>query len=377
MIEQAISSVFKPYINEMGGELQGKSGKTREEVEQNIKAVKLHKLSSNENPLGPSPKAVAAIQAHLAELNEYGYRTDDKLREALSAHFQHQISPEQFVTTNGGVEFLELVARSFLGPGLECIYSNPTFYVYEVFAKLNGAKAVNVPLLQGSFDVDVNGILDAVNENTRLIFLANPNNPTGTIIPRKDVETILQNIPDHVIVVHDEVYYNFVESPDFPHVVDYIKKGQNVIGLHSFSKSYGLAGLRLGYAYSTPEIAHYLRNNYRPFLINTLTYEGGLAALQDEEHLQKSVKLVSEEKKWLYEQFRLLGIRYWESHANFVLFVSPRPDLDLVSLMLQDGIMIRPGDTNGAAGTLRVTIGTHESMEAFVASLQRRVKSEE
>ena len=371
MIPSHKISPFKSHIEDFHTDLSGKAGRTTQEIKSLIGDKPLHKLSSNENALGPSPKALAAIQQALPHLHEYGYRIDTPLREALAAHFDHEIGVDQFITGNSGLEIIDMVARAFLEPGTESILSNPTFHVYEMFTEINGAQVVDVPLREGSFDLDVAGILDAVNPRTRLIFIANPNNPTGVMIPKSTLDEIVYNVPEHVIIIHDEVYWHFADLAAFPFAKDYIREGKQVIGLHSFSKAYGLAGLRVGYGFSTPRIAAYLQKLRRPFFINTLSMEGALAALGDEEHLRRTQALIAAEKQWLYGQFDRLGIAYWPSHTNFILFRAPGETAALVEQLLQQGILVRSGDNNGAAGCIRLTIGTHEANQAFVDALTR------
>lgn len=364
-------SPFKDHIDAFQSDLNKKAGRTISEVQDLVQGKELHKLSSNENALGPSPKAVAAIQAALPRLHEYGFRVDDPLREALAAAFDQEIPAEQFVTANAGLEIIDMAARAFLGPGTESICSNPTFHVYEIFTKVNGATVVDVPLLEDTFELNVQGILDAINERTRLIFIANPNNPTGTMIPKSTMDEFMAKVPDHVIVIHDEVYWHFADMAEFPFAKDYIKAGKNVIGLHSFSKAYGLAGMRVGYGFSTPRIASYLQKLRRPFFINTLSMEGALAALGDSEHLQNTQELIATEKAWLYGELTRLGIHYWNSHTNFILFRSPFDTDTLIADMLELGVMVRSGANNGAPGCIRLTIGLHRSNAIFIDSLEK------
>ncbi len=245
-------SPFKSFIHES---TPYKGGATRDESRPGTQTGKAVKLSSNENLLGPSPKALEAIKGNLSVLNEYAFQNDETFRHALSEHSNHQLSPNQFITANSGLELLELIVRGFLDPGLECIVSPPTFRVYKNFAATQGATIVQIPLRGDNFELDVKGILSAVNDRTRLLFITNPNNPTGTLVPRSITDEVIYSLPDHVVTVYDEVYFHYVESNDYARAQDYIKAGKNVIGLNSFSKVYGLAGIRLGYAFSTPDIA--------------------------------------------------------------------------------------------------------------------------
>jgi histidinol-phosphate aminotransferase len=363
-------SPFKPHIL---NSKQYVGGATRGEQKENDYQKKIIKLSSNENLLGPSPKALEAIKGNLYLLNEYGYQTDDAFRHVLAKHFNDLFSTEQFITANSGMELLELIVRGFLDPGLECILSSPTFKAYKNFSEVQGAQVIDIPLKREHFELDVKGILNAVNKNTRIIFISNPNNPTGTLIPKATMDELITGLPDHVIVVYDEVYYHYVETPDYARASDYISAGRNVIGLHSFSKAYGLAGLRLGYAFSTSQITTYLNRLRRPFMINTLAMEAGIAALEDHEHIELTKKINRKGKIELYTALKNLDICFWESEANFIFFKSPVDSVILTARMLECGIMIRPCEGFGAAGYLRVTIGTPEANNAFIAALTKSV----
>jgi histidinol-phosphate aminotransferase len=361
---------FKPHIEQAK---PYKGGSTREG---NVTAGKtVYKLSSNENLLGPSPKALLAIQNNLHSLNEYRYENDRVFCEALSDFWDRRLAPDQFITANSGMELLDLICRGFLEPGAECILSTPTFLAYKSFAGVEGARVVDVPLKGEDFALDVEGILDAVNERTRILFIANPNNPTGSFFSRQSIDSLIGQLPPQVVVIYDEVYYHYVDQPDYPRALDYISQGKNVIGIHSFSKAYGLAGIRLGYAFSTPSIAGYLHNLRRPFMINTLSMEAGIAALGDREHIQRTVDNVRTEKEGLYRQLKGQGIAYWESQANFILFRSPYANDAFVRDMLEQGIMVRSGEVFGAAGCCRVTIGDKEANRAFGRALEGVLRS--
>jgi len=352
---------FKPYLQQKS---TYKGGKSLSEVAGIDK--KIYKLSSNENQWGSSPKAIAAIKKHIDSLSNYPDNSDDRLRVALQKHYDGQLKSNQFLTTNSGVANIELIIRGFMEEGDECIFSNPAFGPYHEFPVKVGAKSIDIPLVGDDFLLDVEGILNAVNENTRLIFITSPNNPTGTHIPKRQIDELIDGIPDHVILVFDEVYFQFADAPDFVRALPYVLEGKNVIGINSFSKAYGLAGLRIGYSYSTPEIATYLQQLRIPFMINTMTLEGAMAALEDDEFINKTVNFVHKEKQFLYEQFDALGIKYWKTQANFIL---TQPDMDPVEFegkILKEGIMVRPVAGFGAPKCVRITIGTREGNEALI-----------
>ncbi len=326
---------------------------------------KFFKLSSNENLLGASPKAKEALQKAIEGVYEYDFYDDFQFQDVLEEHYNHELKSGQFITANSGVEVLEIICRGLVSVGSECIISSPTFSPYKNIVELEGGKVIDIPLELPNYSLNVDGIIEAINENTALIFLTNPNNPTGTYINKTELDRLLDTIPDHVIVVYDEVYFHFVDADDFPFGIDYIKKGKNMIVLHTFSKIYGLAGLRVGYGITTPQIGEYLNKIFRPFRIGTLPTIAAYEALKDTEHVEQSQKMVWEGKRWLYEQFDKHGITYWPSQGNFILFQSPIPSLELTSKMLDEGVMVRPGDNFGAPGCIRLTIGTKEANERF------------
>lgn len=367
MLKEKEITLFKPYLK--ASKLY-KGGKNRSQVSSE---KKLYKLSSNENLLGPSPKAIAAIQEHLHSINEYPDQTDDRLQLALSNFYEGALLPGQFITSNSGVEMLELIIRAFLDEGLECIVSEPSFEPYRVFPAKLGAIVKNVPLVGAQFELDINGILSAITDQTRLIFVTSPNNPTGTHIPKVQLDALIGQLPSHVVLVYDEVYFQFAQAEDYTTALPYVQDGHRVIGVNSFSKAYGLAGLRTGYAYSTPEIAQYVSQLRRPFMLGTLVLEASIAALQDQEFIAQTVKTVNSGKTYLYGVLEELGVQYWKSEANFILI---KPEMDpaiFEEKMLTEGVMVRPVGNFGAPGCIRVTVGTPEANEAFARALSRVV----
>ncbi|MFK7936771.1 MAG: aminotransferase class I/II-fold pyridoxal phosphate-dependent enzyme, partial [Saprospiraceae bacterium] len=228
-------NIFKPYLSfttkYRGGKSRGEAGAATR---------KTYKLSSNENLLGPSPKALAAIRGQVDKLNEYSDYQDQRFRMALANFYQEQkLTDDHFFTANSGVEILEVIVRGFLDTNLEAIISSPAFGVYQLFALKQPANLIDIPLDSEDYSVNIDGILAAVNENTRLIFLTSPNNPTGGYIPRADLDRLIYNLPDHVVVVYDEVYYQYPTADDYPRAYEYVNAGRRVIGVNSFSKAYG------------------------------------------------------------------------------------------------------------------------------------------
>ncbi|MFB1021868.1 MAG: histidinol-phosphate transaminase [Vicingaceae bacterium] len=324
-----------------------------------------YKLSSNENMMGASPKAVAAMKAALDGVYEYDFYDDHQFQDVLADFYDQEIKSGQFVTANSGVEVLEIICRGLVSVGSECIISSPTFSPYTNIIELEGGVVVDIPLKLPDYSYDVEGVLAAVTDKTAMVFVTNPNNPTGTYATKAEFDRLLDGLPKDVIVVYDEVYFHFVDADDFPFAKDYVKAGRNVISLHTFSKIYGLAGMRVGYGFTTPEIGEYLNKIFRPFRIGTLATIAAYEALKDTEHVVASQNMVWEGKKWLYEKFEENNIQYWPSQGNFVMFKVAMNSLELTSAMLDEGVMIRPGDNFGAPGCVRLTIGTKEANERF------------
>jgi len=365
-------NIFKPALVPKPGGYKG--GKSLSEVKSKLGKKKLYKLSSNENYLGSSPKAKKAIKAAVNGLGLYPERTDKYLREALSEFYGGILTPEQFVTDNSGVALLEMIERAFLNPGDEIIICNPAFKPYYMFAEKLGAKPVDVPLVGSKYLLDIKGILKAINKKTRLLFLCSPNNPTGTHIPQSQLDELLPQIPEHVVIVYDEVYYQYADAKDFTVGLPYVDAGLNVIAVNSFSKAYGLAGMRVGYGYTTKEIGEYLAQIKRPFHLNTLAMDAAMAALKDKAFIKKTVKLVRDEKAYIYKSLDKLGVKYWKSQANFITIKPKMNDKKLEEAMLMQGIMVRPVANFGAPGCIRVTIGDHEANKAYVKALRKVLK---
>lgn len=360
---------FKSYLQAKADYKGGKSKPTIKD------GKKIYKLSSNENMLGSSPKAIAAIQAQVSNLSEYPDHNDMRFRLALQEFYGGLLRANQFITTNSGVANIELILRGFLEEGTECIFSNPAFGPYRGFPKKMGATSINIPLIGNTFQLDVNGILNAITEKTRLVFVTNPNNPTGTHLPKSQIDALVNGLPDHVVLIYDEVYYQYVQARDYVRALPYVMAGKNVIGINSFSKAYGLAGLRVGYSYSTPRIAEYLQQLRIPFMIDSLSMTGAMAALQDTEFIKQTVQLIHQEKAYLYAAFDQMGVKYWKTQTNFILIQPIIDSTEFETLLLEEGIMVRPADNFGAPGCVRVTIGTREANDAFLAAW-RKVLSE-
>lgn len=360
-----ISEIFKPYILNSGGYAGGRSAK-----DISAKTSKVYKLSSNENLMGTSSKVLKVLHDSLHELNIYPDGTPQSLRDALSAFYNNQLSSDQFIIGNGGSEIIDLLIRGFMDEDSECIVSNPCFMPYIMFSQWSGAKIIDVPLLEPDYSLNLEGILSSINTKTRIIFLTSPNNPSGTYIPRSLMDSLIDQVPNDILIVYDEVYYHFADAIDFTTALPYVLKGKNVVGLNSFSKTYGMAGLRLGYAYTTKEIANYISKLCKPFYINSLNIAAGIAALEDQQFVKQSVSIVLKEKQDIYKACDELNITYWPTQANFILMKAPNSESEMVKHLEEQGIMVRSGSGFGAPGCIRVTIGDHEANQAFIHALR-------
>lgn len=365
-MKKGIESIFKTHL-QTNYEYRG--GKNIPDSNK-----KIYKLSSNENPLGASPKAVEAASKALGKIDIYPDQTDIRLREALVKDFDGKLNADQFITGNSGSEVIDMLLRAFVSEGDEVIYSNPCFLPYAAFSRWYGAKQIDVPLLMPNYDLNVEGILNAISPKTKVIFLTSPNNPTGTYIPKTVLEDFLNRVPKNILIVFDEVYRHFADAPDYVSALAYVREGYSVLGLNSFSKTYGLAGLRIGYGYTTPIIANYLRLIHKPFLMPLTSLEAAIGALNDSQFIDETVKTVQEGRKYLAESFSALGIEFWPTQANFFIIDPPLPEMEFTEKLMEQGIMVRPVSQFGAPGKVRITIGNQEANEALVRAL-RKIKT--
>ena len=330
----------------------------------------LYRLHYNENPLGPSPEVLDRIREHAGGLSLYPSRDDEALRNRLAAFYGRGLTEGHFFSSYSGSEALDLIARAFLEPGDEVIVCGPTFHVYARTAEWQGAKVIDVPLDTEDFSLRVDAIMRAVSVRTRLVYLGNPNNPTGSIVTRADMELLHIGLPQGVTVVSDEVYHHFVTHPNYPDSLADVAAGRNLIVLHSFSKVYGLAGLRVGVAISRPDVIERLAKLRRTFHLGSLEMEAAIAAIEDQDHVEKSVALAARGKRRLFAAFDRLRLTYWPSEGNFVLFRTPVLADDLAARMADRGILVGSGSRFGLTHSIRVSIGHPEANQAFVSALE-------
>lgn len=338
-------------------------GKPIEELQRELGLTRVIKLASNENPLGPSPKALAVINESAATLHRYPDGGAFRLREALADRWK--VTSDHIILGNGSDEILGLLARTFLSPGDEAVMADHTFVIYKMEVMAAHGKAVTIPLKQWRHDLSA--MADAITARTRLLFLCNPNNPTGTMVSAEEVARLLARVPEHVVVVFDEAYYEYVRRSDFPDSMTYVKQGRNAIVLRTFSKIYGLAGLRIGYGVTTPEISNLLNRVRPPFNANSIAQRAALAALSDDEHVANSRAVNQAGMEQVVNGLTALGFTPIPSEANFVYFDVGRDGRQVFDSLLRQGVIVRHIEGR----MIRVTIGQAEDNHIFLGALAR------
>jgi histidinol-phosphate aminotransferase len=351
-------SAIKPYV----------PGKPIEEVQREYGVDNSIKLASNENPLGPSPMAVAAIRQALANLHRYPDAAGYALTQALAR--KYNIDPHSLVLGNGSDDIIALLTAVLLQPGDEVILPQPSFLFYEISIRSSGALPVWVPLK--SFRMDLNGMIEKINPKTRMIFLNVPHNPTGAIISRSDFEEFIASIPPQIVTVIDEAYIEFVKDSNCVNSFEYLKADKPIVGMRTFSKAYGLAGLRVGYGVMPAVLAELLNRVRQPFNVNFLAQAAAVAALDDAQFLQKTVDLVHTELEFVYAALERLGVAYIRSEANFFMIEigNGRTADDVFEEFLKQGIIVRSMRSYGYPQHIRVTIGKHDENIMFLEALE-------
>lgn len=339
-------------------------GKPIEELERELGISGSIKLASNENPVGPSSKALEAIAAALNGINRYPDGSAYYLKEKLSERLG--LTSGSLFIGNGSNEVIELLISVFAQGG-EVIYPDPSFAVYPIAVKAHGATGVAVPL-NDSLTIDLPAMAKKITEETRLVFIANPNNPTGTMVCAEAFDAFMEKVPESVIVCMDEAYAEYVVSEDYPDTLKYVKEGRAVIGLRTFSKIYGLAGLRIGYGFAPPEIIGYLERVRQPFNVNSLAQAAALMALDDDEHVRRSREVNAEGLKYLYSELDKLSIEYVRSEANFFL-IKVGDGKGVYEALLKTGVIVRPMASYGLPEFIRVTVGLKLENERFIGAL--------
>jgi histidinol-phosphate aminotransferase len=340
-------------------------GKPIEEVEREYGITNSVKLASNENPLGPSPKAVAAMRAKLDQLNLYPDGDCYYLKQGLSRKLG--VAPETLILGNGSNEIIELAARTFLRPGDEAVMAEQAFVVYQLIVQAVGGRSRAVALK--NFTHDLPALAEAVTPRTRMIFLANPNNPTGTIFRRAEWERFLGKVSPDVVLIVDEAYFEYVQDADYPDSLRYHANDRAIITLRTFSKLYGLAGLRIGYGIGSKELIGLMQRVRQPFNVNAPAQWGALAALEDAEHVERSLEVNRQGLEFLRKEFARLCLEFVPSQANFILVRVGRGQ-EVFRQLLKRGIIVRPTAGYRFPEHVRVTVGTMEENRKFIQALE-------
>ncbi len=346
-------------------------GKPIEELKREMGLKRVIKLASNENAFGPSPLALRAARKALSGVNRYPDGNCYYLKAALARKFK--VKPEQLIVSNGSDEIIVLACRAFLSPGDEVVISEPSFLIYRLAATAAGAGIVSCPLKDLRYDLEA--MKERVSPKTRLVFIANPDNPTGSYVTAREVERFFRGLPGNVLVFFDEAYFEFVGEKDFPVSMRYLEKG-NVIVTRTFSKAYGLSGLRVGYGISSPEIIGYLDRVREPFNVNLVAQEAALAALGDRKHLEKTKRLTREGKRYLYREFNRLKMDFVPSAANFILVDLKKPAEETYRRLLAAGVIVRAMGGWGLKNHIRVTVGTAAENRRLIGALEKIIGRE-
>lgn len=345
-------------------------GKPIEEVRRELGIDDIIKLASNENALGPSQLALTAAESTLPQIALYPDGSGYTLKQALSAYLK--VNVDQITLGAGSDQVMAHAAQAFVQQGDEIIISQYAFATYAIIAHMVQAKPVIVPAK--NWEHDLEAMAHAITAKTRLIFIANPNNPTGGYIAEKDFKQFLAKVPGHVLVVSDEAYYEYVELSDYPDTLSLQRKYPNLLTTRSFSKIYGLAGLRVGYGISHPDIAEMLERARLPFNVSTPALAGASAALQDQDHIQRTLEMTHQGIAQLREGLDRLNLHYLPSVANFLTVDLKRPALPIYEALLRHGIIVRPLANYGMPHCLRVTVGLSEENERFLVALEQILK---
>jgi histidinol-phosphate aminotransferase len=358
----ALEDVVNPHILDLNAY---EPGKPIEEVERELGITGSIKLASNESPIGPSPKALVAIRSALEGLNRYPDGASFELRNDLAGRLG--VAADQLVFGAGADEILELLAKAFLGPGAEAVFAWPSFAMYPIVVKGMGATPLAVPLDRDLVH-NLDALAAAVTDRTKIVFVCNPNNPTGTSVGAEAFDRFVTALPQDVVLVVDEAYCEFARRPDFPDAIPWIRKRPGTIVLRTFSKIYGLAGLRLGYGVADTELAGYLQRARHPFNVNRLAEVAALAALDDTDHVEASRRVNAEGIAYLGAELAALGIEVWPTDANFLL---ARAGEGIHDALLREGVIVRPLGAFGMPDHIRISVGLPEENERLIKTLRR------
>lgn len=340
-------------------------GKPVDELERELGIQNIVKLASNENPLGPSPKALEAIKGQFEDLTRYPDGNGFLLKKAIAEHLG--VAQDGIVLGNGSNDVLDLIAQAYLEPGCEAIFSEYAFAVYPIATQAAGATAVVTPANNWGHDLDA--MVAAITEKTKVIFLANPNNPTGTWFTKSDFEGFIEQVPENVIVVLDEAYAEYVEEPEYPKGIEYLGEYSNLVVTRTYSKAYGLASLRVGYSISNPQIADVLNRIRSPFNVDSFALAAATAVMNDVEYIQKSVEINRKGMAQITLAMESLGLDYIPSVGNFVSVDFGKDAMPIYEALLREGVIVRPMAAYKMPTFLRVSIGLEEENARFIDAL--------
>ncbi len=352
---------LKPWINDLPGYV---AGRTIEEIKNKFKLREVYKMASNENILGPCSQVREYLKGSLDDINYYPDSDAANIREAIAS--KYGIEAGNIIMGNGTDQIIEMICDCFIREGDNIVNADPNFIIYEKAALKCGGHAIKVALKKEDFSQDARKIVNAVNERTRIIFLASPHNPTGTILNENDLIFILNNTPDEVLAVIDEAYYEYLEDSFRTDTIKYIKKYSNLISLRTFSKIYGLAGLRIGYGIADSELIASLNKIRLPFNTSLIAQKAAAAAIENDHYIEIVRKEIIDEKNKFYRFLDSTGIEYIKSHANFILIRTGGKSAGIVQKLLESGFIVRPGTNLGFEDYIRVTISVPDVNEKFI-----------
>lgn len=346
-------------------------GKPIEEVKRELGLEEVIKLASNENPYGCSERARQAVRAELELMNLYPDGASQELVQALAERYE--VNRDQIIIGAGSDEIIAMLTKAYLVPGDETIMATPSFPQYGHNALIEGAVCIEVPLVDGVHDLDA--MAAAITDKTKIIWVCNPNNPSGTIVTRDQLEAFLSKVPDKVLVVLDEAYCEYIEDEEYPDGLDYIRSLRHVIVLRTFSKAYGLAALRIGYGIGDPDVIRAINQVRGPFNTTRMAQAAARAALEDQAFVAECRQKNREELAYLTEQFDRMGLTYYPAYGNFIMVDCQRDAKQLFELLLHKGIIVRGGHALGFPTSIRVTVGTSEQNKKFILALEEVLSS--
>jgi histidinol-phosphate aminotransferase len=348
---------LKPYV----------PGKPIEEVQRELGIKESVKLASNENSTGPSPEVFRAIEGELNSTFRYPESPCTPLKSALATKLG--VTEEMVTLANGCDNIIHMIGAAFINEGDEVIMAEPTFFAYESITRIMGGRPIPVPLKD--YTHDVAAMAQRIGPRTKLVFVCNPNNPTGTLVSEEMLHRFLENLPNHVIVILDEAYFDYVSERAYPKGISLLREDLNLIALRTFSKIYGLAGLRVGFAVADGGLINVMERVREPFPVNRFAQAAAMAALGDEKHVERVLRTNEEGKAFLYGEFERLGVDYVPTQANFIFVDFKRDSQELYNALLREGMIIRPGSIWGYPTSARITIGTMDENRRFIEKLEK------